>query len=99
MEFLKSSQQAEYRFSGAELIDPEQKLVMNRYFAIVENGQLVACGQDWGPRDTVWEVGDVMPGQARNTGGEAVIDQILPGEMAKRHIAFLLRTKSISGVN
>ncbi len=37
--FLKESQAEGYRFSGAELVDPEQKLVKNRYFVIGGDGQ------------------------------------------------------------
>jgi hypothetical protein len=57
--FLKDSQTEGYRFSGAELVDPEQKLVKNRYFVIGSDGQLTPAGEDNGPRNTVWEVGDV----------------------------------------
>ena len=53
------------------LVDPEQKLVKNRYFVIGGDGQLTPSGEDNGPRDTVWEVGDVMPGNDRNAGTEA----------------------------
>ena len=77
--FLKDSQAEGYRFSGAELVDPEQRLVKNRYFVIGSDGQLTLSGEDNGPRDTVWEIGDVMPGRDRNTGTEAVIENILQG--------------------
>lgn len=60
--FLKDSQAAGYRFSGAELVDPAEKLVKNRYFVIGGNAQLTPAGEDNGPRNTVWEVGDVKPG-------------------------------------
>src|SRR5579859_367940 len=53
--FLKNSQAEGYRFSGAELVDPEQKLVKNRYFVIGDDGQLTPAGEDNGPRSTVWE--------------------------------------------
>jgi hypothetical protein len=102
LEFVRSSQVNGYRFAGAELVDPNQKLVKNCYFSISDGGQLVPCGQDWGPRDPVWEVGDVMPGQARNTGIESVIEQIVTGDEAKQlgcDIAFLLRMRNIAGVN
>ncbi len=42
--FLKTSQAEGYRFSGAELLDPEQKLVKNRYFVIGGDGQLTPAG-------------------------------------------------------
>lgn len=77
--FLKNSQAEGYRFSGAELVDPVQSLVKNRYFVIGSDGQLSLSGEDNGPRDTVWDVGDVMPGRDRNTETEAVIENILQG--------------------
>src|SRR5580693_2504595 len=52
--FLKDSQAEGYRFSGAELVDPEQRLVKKRYFVIGNDGRLVSAGEDNGPRNTVW---------------------------------------------
>ena len=93
--FLKDSQAEGYRFSGAELVDPEQKLVKNRYFVIGSDGQLTLSGEDNGPRNTVWEVGDVKPGRDRNAGTEAVIENILQGPGVRERfgcdLAFLLR--------
>jgi hypothetical protein len=93
--FLKASQAEGYRFSGAELVDPEQKLVKNRYFVISGDGQLTPAGDDNGPRNTVWEVGDVKPGYGSNAGTEAVIENILQGPAVRERfscdIAFLLR--------
>lgn len=68
LKFLKDSQAEGYRFAGASSIDPEERMVKNRYFVIGANGELVFSGEDNGPRDTVWEVGDVMPGRNQNTG-------------------------------
>lgn len=65
LKFLKDSQAEGYRFAGASSIDPEERMVKNRYFVIGANGELVFSGEDNGPRDTVWEVGDVMPGATR----------------------------------
>lgn len=99
--FLKEGQAEGYRFSGKEMVDPEQPHVKNGYFAN-ENGQLIPCGQDWGPVDTVWEVGDVMPGQARNTGGQSVVERIIGGDEARKYgfgLMFILRQKDISKVN
>ena len=48
LEFLKDSQSAGYRFSGAELVDPEQRLVKNRYFVIGADGELTLSGEDNG---------------------------------------------------
>ncbi len=97
--FLKESQTEGYRFSGAELVDPEQKLVKNRYFVIGGDGQLTAAGEDNGPRNTVWEVGDVKPGRDRNAGTEAVIENILQGPAVRERfgcdLAFLLRVHRV----
>ncbi len=84
------------------MIDPEQKLVKNRYFIVGDGGQLVLSGEDRGPLDTVWEDGDVMPGQAQNTGTGAIVEQIIKGEMATKMgcgIAFVLRLRNIAGLN
>ena len=97
--FLKDSQAEGYRFSGAELVDPEQKLVRNRYFVIGSDGKLVPAGEDNGPRNTVWEVGDVKPGRERNVGTEAVIENILQGPAVRERfgcdLAFMLRVHRV----
>ena len=95
LNFLKQSQSEGYRFSGADWIDPEQRLVKNRYFVIGSDGQLTQAGEDNGPRNTAWEVGDVMPGRDRNVGIEAVIENILQGPGVRERfgcdLAFMLR--------
>jgi hypothetical protein len=40
LKFLKNSQAKGYRFSGAGFVDPEQRLVKNRYFIIGNDGNL-----------------------------------------------------------
>jgi hypothetical protein len=98
--FLKNSQAEGYRFSGAELVDPVQRLVKNRYFVIGNDGQLTLSGEDHGPRDTVWDVGDVMPGRDRNTETEAVIENILQGPGVRDRfgcdLAFVLRLHRVA---
>ena len=95
LKFLKDSQAEGYRFSGAELVDPEQKLVKNRYFVIERDGQLTYAGEDNGPRSTVYEIGDIKPGSGGNAGVEAVIEAILQGIGVRERfgcdLAFLLR--------
>jgi hypothetical protein len=97
--FLKDSQAEGYRFSGAELVDPGQKLVKNRYFVIGNDGKLTPAGEDNGPRNTVWEGGDVMPGSGGNAGTEAVIENILQGPGVRERfgcdLAFLLRVHRV----
>jgi hypothetical protein len=99
LKFLKDSQAEGYRFSGAELVDPEQRLVKNRYFVIGGDGQLVPAGEDNGPRNTVWEVGDVKTGRDRNVGTEAVIENILQGPAVRERfgcdLAFMLRLHQV----
>ena len=98
--FLKESQAEGYRFSGAELVDPDQKLVKNRYFVIAGDGQLTPAGEDNGPRSTVWEVGDVKPGYGSSAGTEALIENILQGPAVRERfgcdLAFLLRVHRVS---
>jgi hypothetical protein len=101
LKFLKGSQSEGYRFSGAELLDPEQRLVKNRYFVIGADGELTLSGEDNGPRDTVWEIGDVMPGRDRSTGTEAVVENILQGFGVRERfgcdLAFVLRLHWVAG--
>jgi len=80
LEFMKVAEAEGYRFSGAELIDTERKSVKYGYFVSGPNGQLIPCGQDWGPVDTVFEKGDLLP--ARD-GVEAVIQMVVTGRVAE----------------
>jgi hypothetical protein len=101
--FLKDSQAEGYRFSGTELVDPEQRLVKNRYFVIGGDGQLTPSGEDNGPRDTVWEIGDVMPGRDRSVGVEAIVENVLQGPGVRERfgcdLAFLLRLHVVAQGN
>ncbi len=101
LKFLKGSQSEGYRFSGAELLDPEQRLVKNRYFLVGADGELTLSGEDNGPRDTVWEIGDVMPGRDRSIGTEAVVENILQGFAVRERfgcdLAFVLRLHRVAG--
>ena len=103
LKFLKDSQAGGYRFSGAELVDPEQRLVKNRYFVIGGDGQLTLSGEDNGPRNTVWEIGDVMPGRDRSMGTEAIIENILQGPGVRERfgcdLAFVLRLHNVAREN
>ena len=86
LKFLKDSQAKGYRFSGAGLVDPEQRQVKNRYFIIGNDGEPTLSGEDNGPRDTVWEIGDVMPGRDRSTRTEATVENILQGQGGARKV-------------
>lgn len=77
LEFMKAAEAEGYRFSGAELIDTQRKLVKYGYFAKMPNGQLVQCGQDWGPRDTVFEPGDSL---GIKNGKEGIIVSVVTGQ-------------------
>ena len=100
LNFLKDSQAEGYRFSGAELVDPEQRLVKNRYFVIGGDGQLTFSGEDNGPRNTVWEIGDVKPGRDSSMRTEAVIENILQGPGVRERfgcdLAFVLRLHPVA---
>ena len=100
LKFLKDSQAEGYRFSGAELVDPEQRLVKNHYFVIGGDGQLTLSGEDNGPRNTVWEIGDAMPGRERSMETEAVIENILQGPGVRERfgcdLAFVLRLHPVA---
>ena len=65
LDFMLKSQIEGFRFSGAYLIDPEQRVVKNGYF-LKRDGELIPIGSDNGPRVPVWKVGDVMPDDRRN---------------------------------
>jgi len=100
-EYMKAAQAEGYRFSGANLVDPEQKLVKNGYFVIGNQGQLIPAGQDWGPLDTGYEIGDAMLGGPRN-GKEATIENIIKGDFAQKMgfgIVFVLRERDVSNAN
>src|SRR5664279_3789378 len=103
LKFQKDSQSEGYRFSGAGLVDPEQRLVKNRYFIIGAGGELTLSGEDNGPRDTVWEIGDVMSGRDRSTGTEAIVENILQGAGVRERfgcdLAFILRLHSVAPEN
>jgi hypothetical protein len=100
LKFLKDSQAEGYRFSGADLVDPEERRVKNRYFVISGDGHLTLSGEDNGPRNTVWEIGDVMPGRDRSTRTEAVIENILQGPGVRERfgcdLAFVLRLHPVA---
>jgi len=99
--FLKESQAEGYRFAGADLVDREQRLVKNRYFVISDDGQFILSGDDNGPRDTVWEIGDVMPGHDRNARTELIIENILQGTGVRERfgcdLAFILQPHIVRG--
>jgi hypothetical protein len=101
LKFLKESQAEGYRFSGADLVDREQRSVKNRYFVISDDGQFILSGDDNGPRDTVWEIGDVMPGYDSNARTELVIENILQGAGVRERfgcdLAFILRPHIVRG--
>jgi hypothetical protein len=101
LEYMKAAQAEGYRFSGANLVDREQRLVRNGYFVIANDGQLIPSGQDWGPLNTVYEVGDALRGGPRN-GKEAMVEQIITGDAAQRMgfgLVFVLRERDVSRAN
>jgi hypothetical protein len=98
-DFMLAAQAEGFRFSGANLIDPAQKPVKNRYFLKDRDG-LIPTGSDWGPRVPVWVVGDVMPIHDASGAqvGEAEIEAILDNDQVPKlfgcNIAFILKKKT-----
>ncbi len=80
LEFVKGAEAEGYTFSGAELVDTTRKLVKYGYFVSGRGGQLIQLGQDWGPRDTVFEPGDSL---GVKNGREDIILQVVTGKMAE----------------
>jgi len=70
-----------FLFSCRGFVDHEYRNVPYHYFVNV-NGQLVFSGQDNGPPDPMFEVGDVYPGGPRD-GKHLDIIGVITGEMAR----------------
>lgn len=87
LEFMLGLQIEGFRFSGAHLIDPEQKLVRTGHFLRQPDG-LIQTGRDWGPRVPVYEVGDVVPLRDKNgvQVGEAEIEEILDDDQVQKNL-------------
>ncbi len=79
--FVKAGVAEGFLFSGRNLVDHEYRNVCYRYFVNL-NGQLVFSGQDNGPPDPMFEVGDVYPGGVRN-GKHFDITDVITGEVAR----------------
>ena len=79
--FVKAGVAEGFLFSCRGFVDHEYRNVRYHYFVNV-NGQLVFSGQDNGPPDPMFEVGDVYPGGPRN-GKHFDITDVITGEMAK----------------
>ncbi len=79
--FVKAGVAEGFLFSGRNLVDHEYRNVSYRYFVNL-NGQFVFSGQDNGPPDPMFEVGDVYPGGVRN-GKHFDITDVITGEVAR----------------
>jgi hypothetical protein len=79
--FVKAGVAEGFLFSCRSFVDHEYRSVRYHYFVNL-NGQLVFSGQDNGPPDPMFEVGDVYPGGPRN-GKHFDITDVITGEMAK----------------
>ena len=79
--FVESGVAEGFLFSCRNFVDHEYRNVRYHYFANV-NGQLVLTGQDNGPPDPMFEVGDVYPGGIRN-GKHFDITDVITGERAR----------------
>lgn len=99
--WTKKTEADGYRFLGVEVVDPMRPRVRNGYFIVDANGQLVPAGDDWGPSEPVYEVGDALMGGPRN-GKEAIIERIISGEPAKKFgfgNMFLVRERDVSSMH
>ncbi len=68
---------------------PEPRPAKNRYYVIGGDGRLTPSGEDNGPRDTVWEIGDVMPGRDRFRGSlRLLIEVVLQGTGVRRKVEY-----------
>jgi hypothetical protein len=79
--FVKAGAAEGFLFANRGFIDREYRNVRYHYFVDV-NGQLVPTGQDNGPPDAMFEVGDVYPGGPRD-GKHLDITAVVTGEMAR----------------
>lgn len=79
--FVKAGVAEGFLFSCRSFVDHEYRNVPYRYFVSV-NGQLVFSGQEHGPPDPMFEVGDVYPGGPRN-GKHFDITDVITGEVAR----------------
>ena len=100
-ENLKAAQKNGFTFSGAHLVDSEQKPVKYGYFVVQNDGTLNPVGQDWGPPDSVYEIGDAMLGGPKN-GKEAIIEKIVTGDFANKMgfgVVFIIKERDVSTSN
>jgi hypothetical protein len=98
--FVRAGVTDKFRFSGRELIDPEYRLVRYCYF-VDRAGQLIKSGQDNGPPDPTFEVGDVYPGGPRD-GMHFDIKAVLTGDSAKNlgcGVAVIGKERDVSKAN
>jgi hypothetical protein len=79
--FVKAGVAEGFLFSCRGFVDHEYRDVRYYYFVHV-NGQLVFSGQDNGPPDPMFEVGDVYPGGPRD-GKHFDITDVITGEVAR----------------
>lgn len=101
LRFVKAASAEGYRFSGQDLVDPAYKLLRYVYFVRGIGGPFARAGQDWGPRDPVFEPGDIYPGGPRN-GKEAVVLSVVTDDSAKANggdIMILLEERPIGSAN
>lgn len=82
LEYVKAAERENFHFGGVDMIDPERKLVKYGYFIPNYAGQLEQRGQDWGPGDPTFEVGDVLPGGPADK--IAIVEKFVTGEFAQR---------------
>lgn len=98
--FVKAGVAEGFLFSCRCFVDHEYRNVRYHYFVNV-NGQLVFSGQDNGPPDPMFEVGDVYPGGPRN-GKHFDITDVITGEVARANgcgVMIVGKQRDVSNAN
>ena len=80
--FVKAGVAEGFLFSCRNFVDHEYRNVRYHYYTEVGGGRLIQTGQDNGPPDPMFEVGDVYPGGIRD-GKHFDIKAVVTGEMAR----------------
>jgi hypothetical protein len=98
--FVKAGAAEGLLFANRGFMDREYRNVRYHYFVDV-NGQLVPTGQDNGPPDPMFEIGDVYPGGPRD-GKHFDITAVVTGEMARANgcgVMVIGKVRDVSNAN
>ena len=98
--FVRAGVAEGFLFANRGFIDREYHNVRYHYFVDV-NGKLVSSGQDNGPPDPMFEIGDVYPGGPRD-GKHLDITAVVTGEMARANgcgVMLIGKVRDVSKAN